>query len=101
MAKNSMIARELKRSRTVKRYAARRDELKAVIKNPNSSVEERDAAQLKLQALPRDSSPARQRNRCLLCGRPRGYMRQFRTCRICFRTLASKGEIPGVTKASW
>jgi small subunit ribosomal protein S14 len=76
MAKNSMIAREVKRARTVKRYAAKRAELKAVIKNPISTDEARDAAQLKLQELPRDASPTRQRNRCRH-GRPHGYYRKF------------------------
>ena len=72
MAKNSMIAREDKRARTVKKYAAKRAELKAIIKSPNSSDEERFNAQLKLQALPRDASPSRQRNRCRVTGRPHG-----------------------------
>jgi small subunit ribosomal protein S14 len=101
MAKNSMIAREVKRSRTVKRYAAKRAELKAVIKNPNSSVEERDAAQVKLQSLPRDASPSRQRNRCRITGRPHGFYRKFGLSRNKLREAAMRGDIPGLVKASW
>ena len=77
MAKNSMIARENKPTRLVKRYAARRAELKAIIKKPDSTFEERENAQQKLQAQPRDASPSRSRNRCSITGRPHGYYRQF------------------------
>jgi small subunit ribosomal protein S14 len=101
MAKNSMIAREDKRTRTVKRYAARRAELKAIIKSPNSSDEERYNAQLKLQSLPRDASPSRQRNRCRITGRPHGYYRKFGLARNKLREAAMRGDIPGLVKASW
>ena len=89
MAKESMKAREVKRARMVKRYAARRAALKA------------DGNYIALSALPRNSSPIRQRNRCMITGRPRGFMRQFGVSRITFREMASKGLIPGVRKASW
>ena len=101
MAKNSMIAREEKRARTVKRYAAKRAELKAIIKSPNSSDEERYNAQLRLQALPRDASPSRQRNRCRLTGRPHGYYRKFGLSRNKLREAAMRGDVPGLVKASW
>jgi small subunit ribosomal protein S14 len=101
MAKNSMIAREDKRARTVKKYAAKRAELKAIIKSPNSSDEERFNAQLKLQALPRDASPSRQRNRCRVTGRPHGYYRKFGLSRNKLREAAMRGDVPGLVKASW
>ena len=101
MAKNSMIAREDRRVRTVKRYAAKRAELKAIIKSPNSSDEERYNAQLKLQALPRDASPVRQRNRCRITGRPHGYYRKFGLSRNKLREAAMRGDVPGLVKASW
>ena len=101
MAKNSMIARERKRARTVKRYSARRAALKAIIKNPNSSYEERFAAQLKLQAQPRDASPIRGRNRCRVTGRPHGYYRKFGLSRNKLREAAMRGDVPGLVKASW
>jgi small subunit ribosomal protein S14 len=96
-----MIARENKRARTVKRFAARRAELKAIINNPNSSDEERAAAQTRLQAQPRDASPARQRNRCRITGRPHGYYRKFGLARNKLREAAMRGDIPGLVKASW
>jgi small subunit ribosomal protein S14 len=101
MAKNSMIAREVKRARTVKRFAARRAELKAIIKNPNSADEEREAAQIRLQSQPRDASPSRQRNRCRITGRPHGYYRKFGLSRNKLREAAMRGDIPGLVKASW
>jgi len=101
MAKSSMIAREHKRARTVKRFAARRAELKAIINNPNSSDEERVAAQAKLQSQPRDASPSRQRNRCRITGRPHGYYRKFGLARNKLREAAMRGDIPGLVKASW
>ena len=101
MAKSSMIAREKKRSRTVKRFAARRAELKAIINNPNSLDEERAAAQVKLQTQPRDASPSRQRNRCRITGRPHGYYRKFGLSRNKLREAAMRGDIPGLVKASW
>ena len=101
MAKNSMIARENKRTRLVKRFSARRDELKAIIKNQDSSYEERYQAQLKLQEQPRDASPARQRNRCRVTGRPHGYYRKFGLSRNKLREAAMRGDVPGLVKASW
>ena len=101
MAKNSMIAREDRRARAVKKYAARRAELKAVIKSPNSSDEERYNAQLKLQELPRDASPVRLRNRCRITGRPHGYYRKFGLSRNMLREAAMRGDVPGLVKASW
>ncbi len=101
MAKKSMIERELKRTKLVKRFAAKRNALKEVIRNVNSSDEDRLAAQVKLNALPRDSSPSRQRNRCAITGRPRGVYRKFGLGRNKLREAAMRGEIPGLTKASW
>ena len=101
MAKKSMIQRELKRTKLVAKYAAKRAELKAVIRNVNSTDEERRVAQAKLNALPRDASPTRQRNRCAITGRPHGVYRKFGLGRNKLREGAMKGEIPGLTKASW
>jgi len=89
MAKKSAVARDLKRQKMIKKYAAKRAELKAL------------GDQEGLAKLPRNSSPTRWKNRDVLTGRPRGYMRQFGVSRITFREYASKGEIPGVTKSSW
>ncbi len=101
MAKTSLINRDLKRRETVKKYAAKRAELNAIINNVKLSDEERYAARVKLQQLPRDSSPVRLRNRCALTGRPRGTYRKFGLGRSKLRDLAMSGEIPGMTKASW
>ena len=101
MAKTSMIMRERKRAKLVARYANRRAALKATIRNINSSDEERQLAQAKLNALPRDSSPSRQRNRCSITGRPHGFYRKFGLGRNKLREAAMNGEIPGLTKASW
>lgn len=101
MAKTSMIQRELKRAKLVARYANKRAALKAVIRNINSSDEERQTAQAKLNAMPRDASPTRQRNRCAITGRPHGVYRKFGLGRNKLRESAMKGEIPGLTKASW
>jgi small subunit ribosomal protein S14 len=101
MAKKSMIAREVKRAATVKRYAAKRAEYRRVIRSPESTDEERYTAQLKLQALPRDASPVRQRNRCSITGRPHGYYRKFGLARNKLREATMRGEIPGLSKASW
>jgi small subunit ribosomal protein S14 len=101
MAKNSMIARENRRARAVKRYATRRAELKAVIKSVTSSDEERYQAQLRLQAMPRDASPTRKRNRCRITGRPHGYYRKFGLSRNKLREAAMRGDVPGLVKASW
>ena len=101
MAKTSMIARENKRSKLVAKYAKKRAELKAVINSTTASDEEKWDAQVKLQKLPRDASPTRQRNRCQITGRPHGVFRKFGLCRVCLRELAHAGEIPGLTKSSW
>ena len=101
MAKKSMIAREKKRARKVAKYTAKREALKAVIKNPNSSFEEIEQANLKLQKLPRDASSSRQHNRCRVTGRPHGYYRKFGLCRNKLREAAMRGDIPGLVKASW
>jgi len=101
MAKLSLINRDLKRRETVKKYAAKRAEIVAVINNVKLSDEERYAARLKLQQLPRDSSPVRLRNRCALTGRPRGVYRKFGLGRSKVREFAMRGEIPGMVKASW
>jgi small subunit ribosomal protein S14 len=97
----SLIEREKKRSRLVAKYAVKRAELKATIEDTSKSEEERYDARLKLQALPRNASPIRQRNRCALTGRPRGTFRKFGLGRAKIREIAFRGEIPGVTKASW
>ncbi len=101
MAKQSMKARDVKRAKLVAKYAAKRAELKATIKDVNTSDEDRWAAVLKLQELPRDSSPSRQRNRCNVTGRPHGYLRKFGLSRIKLREAAMRGEVPGLKKASW
>ena len=101
MAKASVINREQKRRATVKKYAAKRAELLAIVANIRLSEEERQAARLKLQALPRNASPVRLRNRCALTGRPRGTFSKFGLGRTKLREFAMRGEIPGVIKASW
>lgn len=101
MAKRSMIERELKRAKLVKRYAKKRAALKETIRDLSVSDEERLAAQEKLNALPRDASPVRMRNRCAITGRPHGYYRKFGLSRNKLRESAMRGEIPGLTKASW
>ena len=101
MAKKSMIAREVKRSRTAARYAKKRAELKRIIKDPQADDEARQAAVAALQKLPRDASPSRQQNRCNLTGRPHGYYRKFGLGRNKLREMTMKGEIPGLVKASW
>ena len=101
MAKMAVINREQKRRDTVKKFAAKRAELLAAISNMKLNDEGRAAARLKLQALPRNSSPVRLRNRCALTGRPRGTFRKFGLGRIKVREFAMRGEIPGIVKASW
>jgi len=96
-----MIQRELKRAKLVAKYAEKRKELKAIIRSVSASDEERRAAQAKLNAMPRDASPTRQRNRCAITGRPHGVYRKFGLGRNKLREGAMKGEIPGLTKASW
>jgi small subunit ribosomal protein S14 len=101
MAKTSMINRETKRQALVKRYAAKRAELKEIIRNPKSNDADREAAVIKLQTLPRDSSASRLRNRCAITGRPRGYYRKFGLSRTKLREATMRGDIPGLGKASW
>jgi len=101
MAKMAVINREQKRRDTVKKFAAKRAALLAIVTNVSLSEEERFAARQKLQALPRNSSPVRLRNRCALTGRPRGTFRKFGLGRTKLREYAMRGEIPGVVKASW
>ena len=101
MAKQSMKAREAKRAKLVAKYAEKRTALKAIINDVNVSDEDRWDAVLKLQTLPRDSSRSRQRNRCNVTGRPHGYLRKFGMSRIKLREHAMRGEVPGLTKASW
>ncbi len=101
MAKKSMINRELKRAKLVKKYATKRAEYRAVITDANRTPEERQEARIRLQKLPRDSSPVRVRNRCRLTGRPHGYFRKFGLGRNELRRLAMEGHVPGLVKASW
>lgn len=101
MAKTSMVNREVKRAKLVKRYAAKRARLKEIIRKPTASAAEREAAVAQLQALPRDSSKSRQRNRCAITGRPRGFYRKFGLGRTKLREATMRGEIPGLGKASW
>ena len=95
MAKKAMVERNLKREKTVDKYAAKRAELKA-----RAKTGDREAI-IELSKLPRNASPTRVRNRCQLNGRPRGFMKKFRISRIMFRKLAGEGVIPGVKKSSW
>ena len=101
MAKKSMIARENKRVKLVKQYEAKRASLKEIIRDPNASFEEKDQAGLALQKLPRDSSAARLRNRCSITGRPHGFYRKFGLSRNKLREATMRGDVPGLTKASW
>ncbi|HEU5338292.1 MAG TPA: 30S ribosomal protein S14 [Sulfuricaulis sp.] len=101
MAKQSMINRDQRRSALVVKYAARRAELRAKVKNEKLSEEERHMAMVALQKLPRDSSYIRRRNRCTLTGRPRGFYRKFGLSRSKLREIMMRGEVPGVVKASW
>jgi small subunit ribosomal protein S14 len=101
MAKISMIEREKKRAKLVAKYATKRAALKAIINDKNATDEERWDAQMKLQALPRDSSPVRQQRRCGLTGRPHGVYRKFGLGRNKLREAAMRGDVPGLVKASW
>ena len=101
MAKLALINREQKRADLVEKFAAKRAALKAIIDDQSKTEEERYEARLKLQALPRNSAPTRQRNRCAVTGRPRGTFRKFGLARIKLREFAMRGEIPGMTIASW
>ena len=101
MAKLALINRELKRSNLVNKFSEKRSSLKVIINDLSKSESERYEARLKMQALPRNASPIRQRNRCSLTGRPRGTFRKFGLARSKIREIAFRGEIPGLTKASW
>lgn len=101
MAKKSKMVRNEQRKALVAQYAEKRRTLKEIIRNPNSSYEDREAAFVKLRKLPRDSSATRVRNRCFLTGRPRGFYRKFGLGRGMLREKGLRGELPGVTKASW
>ena len=96
-----MIERETKRAKTVAKYAEKRAALKAAIRNPNTSDEERWEAQIKLQKLPRNANPIRQQRRCKLTGRPHAVYRKFGLCRNKLRQHAMQGQVPGVVKSSW
>jgi len=96
-----MIEREKRRARTVAKYAAKRAALKAIVVDVNASDEARWEAQSKLQKLPRDASPTRQRRRCRVTGRPHGVYRKFGLCRNKLREAAMRGDVPGLVKASW
>lgn len=101
MAKLALINREKKRASLVKKYAAKREALNKIVKDQSVSEADRYEARLKLQALPRNANPTRQRNRCELTGRPRGTFCLFGLARNKIREIAMRGEIPGITKASW
>jgi small subunit ribosomal protein S14 len=101
MAKKSKIARNQQRQVIVERYAAKRLELKKALVDPTSTDEQREAARLGLQKLPRDASPVRLRNRDSIDGRPRGVLSQYGVSRVRFRDMAHRGELPGITKSSW
>lgn len=101
MAKTSMIERERKRMKLVAKYAKKRAELKAMVKDLSLAPEQRMAAQEKLQKLPRDASPIRVQRRCRITGRPHAVYRKFGLCRNKLRETAMRGEVPGLRKASW
>ena len=96
-----MVQRDLKRKKIADKYAAKRAAIKAIIADPNTSFEDMMEAQVQLQKLPRNSSPSRQRNRCQISGRPRGYYRKFGLSKTQLREAAMRGDIPGLSKASW
>jgi small subunit ribosomal protein S14 len=101
MAKKSMLVKQARRLRTVQRYAKKRAGLKAIIRNPKATEDEKLSAQQRLQALPRDANPVRLRSRCAITGRPRGFYRKFGLGRNKLREATMRGEIPGLSKASW
>ena len=101
MAKLAVINRQAKREATVKKFAEKRKALLSIINDPKATDDARDEARSKLQALPRDASPVRLRNRCAITGRPRGTFRKFGLSRNKIREIAMRGEIPGMIKASW
>ena len=101
MAKVSMINREKKRTKLVAKFVTKRAALKVIIANPEVGFEEKQEAMFALQKLPRDSSPVRQRNRCQITGRPRGFYRKFGLSRNKLREATMRGDVPGLRKASW
>ena len=101
MAKKSKVVKNNKRLETSNLYFEKRKELLRVIKDPNSSYDDKREAQKKIAKMPRDASSTRHRNRCQVTGRPRGTLRKFGMSRNTFRDLALKGELPGIKKASW
>ena len=101
MAKTNMVEREKRRAKIAKKFAAKRAQLKELIRSPRTSADDRAAAQVKLQSMPRDASPSRQRKRCAITGRSRGVYRKFGLSRVKIREVANHGEIPGLAKASW
>ena len=101
MAKKSKVVKNIQRQEMVERFASRRAELKAIIKNPKTSFYDKRMAYQKLEKMPRDANPIRVRNRCNLTGRPRGVYRRFGLSRISLREMVNNGLIPGVSKASW
>jgi small subunit ribosomal protein S14 len=101
MAKTNMVEREKRRAKIVKKYAGKRAELKELIRSPKTGADERAAAQVALQKMPRDASPSRGRNRCAITGRSRGVYRKFGLARVKIRETVNRGELPGVSKASW
>ncbi len=101
MAKKSMIARELKRTKLVVQHATKREKLREILKSEDADYDEKMEASRRLQQLPRDSSKTRGRNRCRVTGRPHGYYRKFGLARNKLREAAMRGDIPGLSKASW
>ena len=101
MAKTSQIHRDLKRERLIQRYAARRAELKKIVRDPGTDLDEKRSAIAALEKMPANASSARHKNRCRLTGRARGVYRKFKLSRIMLRKLALEGQIPGMTKSSW
>jgi len=101
MAKLSIINREKRKEKTVAKFASKRAEIKRILRDPKASADDKEAAQVKLQKLPRDANPVRLRNRCRATGRPHGYYRKFGLSRTKLREAAMRGDIPGLVKASW
>ena len=101
MAKKAMIVKNIKRKQIVERCKTKRTEFKRILKSQKTSEDEKRVARIKLEKMPKDSNPIRIRNRCVVTGRPRSYYRKFGLSRITFREMALKGQIPGITKASW
>jgi len=101
MAKVSMVQRDVKREKMVKSKAGKWSALRAIARDKDADPAERFQASMKMEKMPKNSNPTRMRNRCKLTGRPRGYHRKFGLCRVQLRDLAHKGQLPGVTKASW